>query len=49
MNHKSGMHGQLLKISKKLLGRTFTLGMILDYYKSYLCTSNYIHAQRVSS
>ena len=31
MNHKSGMHGQMLKISKKLLGRTFTLGMILDY------------------
>ena len=31
MNHKSGMHGQILKISKKLLGRTFTLGMILDY------------------
>ena len=31
MNHKSGMHRQMLKISKKLLGRTFTLGMILDY------------------
>lgn len=39
MNHKSGMHGQILKISKKLLGRTFTLGMILDY-----CTKHTNHA-----
>ena len=38
MNHKSGMHGQMLKISKKLLGRTFTLGMILDY-----CTKHTNH------
>ena len=38
MNHKSGMHGQILKISKKLLGRTFTLGMILDY-----CTKHTNH------
>ena len=38
MNHKSGMHGQILKISKKVLGRTFTLGMILDY-----CTKHTNH------
>ena len=38
MNQKSGMHGQMLKISKKMLGRTFTLGMILDY-----CTKHTNH------
>ena len=39
MNQKSGMHGQMLKISKKMLGRTFTLGMILNY-----CTKHTNHA-----